>query len=111
LVAWALKSCVATNDRSAIAGDLENLGVPAILPELFSRVMLTLGLAWSAVIAGEYVGIDKGLGRILTFAQSMSQTGRSALVGLLLLAYASMSYFSFARLSRRMLAWMPGMDA
>jgi ABC-type nitrate/sulfonate/bicarbonate transport system permease component len=70
--------------------------------------MLTLGLAWSAVIAGEYVGIDGGLDRILPFAQFMSQTGRMALVGLLLLAFASVSHFAFERLSRRMLAWMPG---
>jgi sulfonate transport system permease protein len=82
--------------------------LPAILPELFSSVMLTLGLAWSAVIAGEYVGIDSGLGRILTFAQFMSQTGRMALVAVLLIVYASFSYVIFAWLSRRLLAWMPG---
>jgi ABC-type nitrate/sulfonate/bicarbonate transport system permease component len=80
---------------------------PAILPELFSSVLLTLGLAWSAVIAGEYVGIDSGLGRILTFAQFMSQTGRMALVAILLLVYASLSYFLCNKISKRMLAWMP----
>lgn len=83
---------------------------PAILPELFSSVMLTLGIAWSAVIAGEYVGIDTGLGRILTFAQFMSQTGRMALVALLLIVYAGISYFVFNRIARRMLAWMPRGD-
>jgi hypothetical protein len=66
--------------------------------------MLTLGLAWSAFIAGECVGIECGLDRILTFAQFMSRTGRMALVGLLLLAYASVGYFMFARLAPRMLA-------
>jgi sulfonate transport system permease protein len=80
---------------------------PAILPELFSSIMLTLGLAWSAVIAGEYVGIDSGLGRILTFAQFMSQTGRMALVALLLIVYASATYFVCNRVARRLLAWMP----
>jgi sulfonate transport system permease protein len=80
--------------------------LPAILPELFSTVLLTLGLAWSAVIAGEYVGVDSGLGRILIFAQFMSQTGRMALVALLLLFYASVSYFVCNRISRRLLAWM-----
>lgn len=84
--------------------------LPAILPELFSSIMLTLGLAWSAVIAGEYVGIDSGLGRILTFAQFMSQTGRMALVALLLIVYASLSYMVFQRLAERLLAWMPGQD-
>jgi hypothetical protein len=42
------------------------------------------------------------------FAPFMSQTRRMVLVELLPLAYASVSYFAFARLSRRMLAWMPG---
>jgi sulfonate transport system permease protein len=83
---------------------------PAIVPELFSSVLLTLGLAWSAVIAGEYVGIDSGLGRILIFAQFMSQTGRMALVALLLILYGGLSYFICGRISRRVLAWMPNDD-
>ena len=81
--------------------------VPAILPELFSSVALTLGLAWSAVIAGEYVGIDSGLGRILIFAQFMSQTGRMALIAILLLVYAGASYAAATAIARSMLAWMP----
>lgn len=80
---------------------------PAIVPELFSSVLLTLGLAWSAVIAGEYVGIDSGLGRILVFAQFMSQTGRMALIALLLILYGGLSYFICGRIFRRVLAWMP----
>lgn len=81
--------------------------LPAIVPELFSSIMLTLGIAWSAVIAGEYVGIDSGLGRILTFAQFMSQTGRMALVAVLLVLYASVTYAICNRISRHILDWMP----
>lgn len=81
--------------------------MPAILPELFSSIALTLGLAWSAVIAGEYVGIDSGLGRILIFAQFMSQTGRMALIAILLLAYAGASYAAATAIARRVLVWMP----
>ena len=84
---------------------------PAILPELFSSVTLTLGLAWSAVIAGEYVGIDSGLGRILIFAQFMSQTGRMALIALLLLVYAGASYAAAGALARRLFVWMPQTEA
>jgi ABC-type nitrate/sulfonate/bicarbonate transport system permease component len=84
---------------------------PAILPELFSSISLTLGLGWSALIAGEYVGIDSGLGRILIFAQFMSQTGRMALIALLLLVYAGASYAAAGALARRMLAWMPQTEA
>jgi sulfonate transport system permease protein len=85
-----------------------NVVVPAILPELASSIMLTLGLAWSAVLAAEYVGIETGLGRILTFAQFMSQTGRMALVTFLLIVYASFSYWVFRRIARRVLSWMHG---
>jgi len=82
--------------------------VPAILPELSSSVILALGLSWSAVLAAEYVGIETGLGRILTFAQFMSQTGRMALVTVLLVIYAGTSFWLFRRTSRRLLAWMQG---
>jgi ABC-type nitrate/sulfonate/bicarbonate transport system permease component len=81
--------------------------IPAILPELMSSALLVLGLSWSAVIAGEYVGIDSGLGRILTFAQFMSQTGRMALVALIVLAFVGVGNVLAGRIGRRMLDWMP----
>ena len=85
-----LRATSSTPARSARRPDrsMRRVVLPAILPELFSSVTLTLGLAWSAVIAGEYVGIDSGLGRILIFAQFMSQTGRMALIAILLIVYA-----------------------
>jgi sulfonate transport system permease protein len=84
--------------------------LPAILPELWSSLVLSLGMSWSAVIAGEYVGIDTGLGRILTFAQFMSQTGRMALVAILVTAYAGLSYVACNLLARRLFAWRPSQD-
>lgn len=82
--------------------------IPSILPELASSILLTLGLAWSAVLAAEYVGIQTGLGRIMTFAQFMSQTGRMALITFMLVVYASFSYWLFRRIARRIFEWMPG---
>jgi sulfonate transport system permease protein len=64
-------------------------------------------LAWSAVLAAEYVGIDSGLGRVMIFAQFMSQTGRMALVTFLLVLYASASYWTFRLIAARVLQWMP----
>ncbi len=84
--------------------------LPAILPELWSSLILSLGLSWSAVIAGEYVGIDTGLGRILTFAQFMSQTGRMALVAILVTSYAGLSYAACNALARRIFVWRPSQD-
>lgn len=81
--------------------------LPAILPELFSSVMLTLGLAWSAVIGAEYIGVDSGIGRMIIWAEFFSNTGRMALVTILLMLYASLSYLIFRRIAARILAWMP----
>ena len=80
---------------------------PAILPELFSSVMLTLGLAWSAVIGAEYIGVDSGIGRMIIWAEFFSNTGRMALVTILLMIYAGVSYFLFRRIAAKVLSWMP----
>jgi sulfonate transport system permease protein len=80
---------------------------PAILPELLSSVMLTLGLAWSAIIGAEYVGVDSGLGRMIIWAEFFSNTGRMALVTLLLILYAGISFLVVRRVAARILSWMP----
>lgn len=81
--------------------------LPAIVPELSTSILLTLGLAWSAVIGAEYIGVDTGLGRILIYAEYFSHTGRMALVAVLLIFYAGLSMLVFRKISSRMLSWMP----
>jgi sulfonate transport system permease protein len=81
--------------------------MPAILPELCSSVLLTLGLAWSAVIGAEYIGLESGMGRIIIYAQYFSNTGRMTLATLFVILYASVSFMIFKRLAARILIWMP----
>jgi sulfonate transport system permease protein len=81
--------------------------LPAILPELFSSVFLTLGLAWSAVIGAEYVGVESGIGRMIIWAEFFSHTGRMVLVTLFIVLYATLSWLVVRRLAARILAWMP----
>jgi sulfonate transport system permease protein len=81
--------------------------VPAIMPELFSSIMLTLGLAWSAVIGAEYIGVDSGIGRIIIWAQFFSATGRMMLVTMLLTLYAGISYLVCRRIAAHVLRWKP----
>jgi len=80
---------------------------PAILPELFSSIMLTLGLAWSAVIGAEYVGVNSGIGRMIIWAEFFSATGRMMLVTILLIVYAGASYLVCRRVAAHVLRWMP----
>ena len=81
--------------------------LPAILPELFSSIFLTLGLAWSAVIGAEYIGVESGIGRMIIWAEYFSHTGRMMLVTIFIVIYASLSYWLFRRIAARVLDWMP----
>lgn len=81
--------------------------MPAIQPELFSSMFLTLGLAWSAVIGAEYIGVDSGIGRMIIWAEFFSHTGRMVLVTLFIVIYAVASYAILKRIQARVLAWMP----
>jgi sulfonate transport system permease protein len=82
--------------------------LPAILPELFSSVFLTLGLAWSAVIGAEYVGVESGIGRMIIWAEFFSHTGRMVLVTIFIVLYATLSFALVRWIAARLLAWMPG---
>ena len=81
--------------------------LPAILPELLSSVMLTLGLAWSAVIGAEYIGLESGMGRIIIYAQFFTDTGRMTLATLIIIIYAGISFMIFRRIAARILSWVP----
>lgn len=86
---------------------LRNIVLPAILPELFSAVYVTLGVAWSAVVAAEYIGVDSGIGRMVIWADYFSDTGRMMIVTLFILAYAMFTFSIVRLLQRYMLRWMP----
>lgn len=81
--------------------------VPAIMPELFSSIFLTLGLAWSAVIGAEFIGVESGIGRMIIWSDYFSNTGRMALLTIIILVYAMISFALVARLQARVLRWLP----
>lgn len=81
--------------------------IPAIQPELYSSVFLTLGLAWSAVIGAEYIGVESGIGRMIIWAEFFTHTGRMTLVTIFIIIYAIISFEIMKRIRARALAWMP----
>lgn len=98
------------NARTLGASKLEiyrTVILPAIFPELRATVMLSLGLAWATVIGAEYLGAQSGLGYILVYAQSYGFVDRMFFIALLFVAYASISFALFNRLSAHILAWTP----
>jgi sulfonate transport system permease protein len=98
------------NARTQGAGRLRiyrTVILPAIFPELRSTVLLALGSAWTAVVGAEFLGAQTGLGQMIAFSKLFGYIDRMFLVGLILLAYALLTYALFERASRPLTEWMP----
>ncbi len=65
---------------------------PASLPGLRAAVVLSLGFGWSMVIAAEFLGQSKGLGRIVNQAQYFGHTTTLAVIALFIVIYAAISF-------------------
>ena len=81
--------------------------LPAMFPELRSSILLSLGMAWTAVVAAEFLGAQTGLGQIIVYSQYFGYVDRMFVVALFLLLYAAITYALFERASRRLTEWMP----
>lgn len=81
--------------------------LPAMLPELRSTVLLSLGTGWSAVLGAEYLGAQSGLGYIIVYAQQFAYLDRMFLIALLFIVYTSISYWAVSRVTARLLEWAP----
>ncbi|CAN7639662.1 ABC transporter permease [Brucella pseudogrignonensis] len=78
--------------------------LPAILPEMEAAVLLALGASWGAVLGAEFLGAQSGLGYILVFSRDYGYLDRMFLIALLVVLYATFSYWLamtvFARINR-----------
>jgi sulfonate transport system permease protein len=79
--------------------------LPAILPEMRSTVLLSLGTGWGAVLGAEYLGAQSGLGYIIVYAAQFAYLDRMFLIALLFILYTSLSYWAAGRITGRMLEW------
>jgi sulfonate transport system permease protein len=79
----------------------------AILPEMRSTVLLSLGTGWAAVLGAEYLGAQSGLGYIIVYASHFAFLDRMFLIALLFIVYTSISYWGISKLTARLLEWTP----
>lgn len=81
--------------------------LPAIVPELASVALVATGLAWAMVMAAEFLGTQRGLGRMILFFQTFQLTGRMVVVALVITALAIASHLLLAALIARLTRWVP----
>jgi sulfonate transport system permease protein len=102
-------------DRAATVGAnratvFRNVILPAIFPEIRASFLLSFGLSWSLVVAGELLGAQTGLGVIVTYALQFAYTGRVLLIAILFVIYAGISFALFEAVSRRIIDWHPQVE-
>ena len=81
--------------------------VPATLPSIVAGARLSLGVAWMALVAGEIVGGDAGLGWRILWYQEFFQMDR-VLAAILIVGALGLAADTLLRvLQRRLLRWHP----
>ncbi len=83
--------------RTLGASDLKILTtvvIPLALPNIFTGLRLTSGMAWRVIVAAEMVAIPTGIGALMMKAQSLIRID-IIIVGLIVLAVMSLSFEKF----------------
>jgi ABC-type nitrate/sulfonate/bicarbonate transport system permease component len=82
--------------------------LPAALPSIFAGARLSLGVAWMALVAGEIVGGDAGIGWRILWYQEFFQMDH-VLAAILIVGVLGLAADGLLRmLQRRLLRWHPG---
>jgi sulfonate transport system permease protein len=79
--------------------------LPAVVPELRASLLLSFGLAWSLVVAGELLGAQEGLGVIVSYALQFAYTGRVLIVAFLFIFYAAICFALVEYVTGRIVSW------
>ncbi len=80
--------------------------LPAAQPRINVGIQLAHGFAWSAVIAGEFLGMQFGLGRIVLMAQEFNQFSLLALAGFITIGWAVCCSALLTRVLKLMTRWI-----
>jgi sulfonate transport system permease protein len=82
--------------------------MPAALPSIVAGARLSLGVAWMALVAGEIVGGDAGIGWRILWYQEFFQMDH-VLAAILIVGVLGLAADGLLRmLQRRLLRWRPG---
>jgi len=83
---------------------------PATLPSIFAGARLSLGVAWMALVAGEIVGGDAGIGWRILWYQEFFQMDRVLAAILIVGALGLAADTLLQALQRRVLRWLPASE-
>lgn len=74
---------------------------------MLSSLKVAVGFAFTGAVVGEFVAASRGLGYLLSFAQSTYNARLSLALIALVVLFVLLLFYLFGRLEARLLRWRP----
>ncbi|MBI1724970.1 MAG: ABC transporter permease subunit, partial [Candidatus Tectomicrobia bacterium] len=79
--------------------------VPSVVVWVMGGMKVAVGFAFTGAVVGEFVASSRGLGYLLSFAQSTYNAALSIALVLLVIAFVLLLFGAAGLLERRLLRW------
>ncbi|BDG17565.1 ABC transporter permease [Thermus brockianus] len=86
---------------------LKEVYLPSLSAWVLSSLKVAVGFAFTGAVVGEFVASSRGLGYLLSFAQSTYNARLSLALITLIVLFVLFLFFLFGRLENRLLRWRP----
>ncbi|WP_243026907.1 ABC transporter permease [Thermus albus] len=86
---------------------LREVYLPSVAAWVLSSLKVAVGFAFTGAVVGEFVAASRGLGYLLSFAQSTYNAKLSLALIALIVAFVLLLFSLFNRLETRLLRWRP----
>jgi NitT/TauT family transport system permease protein len=84
---------------------LREVYLPFVTAWMLGNLKVAVGFAFTGAVVGEFVGASRGLGYLLSFAQSTYNSALMLALVLLIVAFVMLIFGAAGRLERRLLRW------
>jgi NitT/TauT family transport system permease protein len=84
---------------------LREVYLPSVTAWVMGNLKVAVGFAFTGAVVGEFVASSRGLGYLLSFAQSTYNAALMLAIVLLIMAFVLILFMLAGRLERRLLAW------
>lgn len=86
---------------------LREVYLPSLSAQVLASLKVAVGFAFTGAVVGEFVAASRGLGYLLSFAQSTFNAGLSLAIIALVSGFVLLLFSLFDRLEAHLLRWQP----
>ncbi len=84
---------------------LTEVYLPSVMAWVLSSLKVAVGFAFTGAVVGEFVAASRGLGYLLSFAQSTYNASLTLALIVLIMAFVLVLFYLFGRIEAKLLVW------